>query len=518
MHHVPSKYQNDLYNWVETGTGSAIVKAVAGSGKTSSLIESIKRMAGRIIVLAFNTKIKYDIGNKVEKLFMPNVTVSTFHAICLQALKKSRARIFVDGDKVRKIIDELIHNDKEDQIKFIAGFINRLVTLAKDSAFGVSGQTSITDFDAWDALATHHDLDLEDCDIDRKGAIELCMEVLKLSNQDRQTVDFSDMIYHVLLFNIDTPKFDWVLVDEAQDTNTSRLLVCVKLKADNGRLIAVGDDAQAIYGFTGSDSDSLNTIQKTFDAIVLPLSICYRCAKSIVTKAQEILPEIEAFESNGEGTVTNMDYEKFLDAVPEYNLNYKDGIICRNNAPLIPLAFGLIRKGVSCRIEGKDIGNQLAQYTRKWKDRGLQDFMEKFTNFIDKDIDKATEKKNQQKVGALVDKKNCMLALIDRCFSLGQTTVQCLQKLILDMFSDSESGKIRTDILVLSSVHKSKGLEWDRVFILGYSQFMPSKYAVLPWQQVQENNLRYVSVTRAKNELIFVDNVPTGNKKDEQKP
>ncbi len=506
---TPSTYQYRITDFVANGTGSAVVKAVAGSGKTTTLILCLEMMRGRVIFLAFNKKISAEIEFRVKKLNRPNIKVSTVHAASFGQLRKVRGlRLNVDGDKVRKIIDELIFADNEEQIKFVAPFINRMVSLAKDCAFGVEGQADIDDLTAWEALATHHDVQLEESDLTREDVLQLCVDVLKTSNKDRNNIDFGDMIYHVLLFKVPCDKYDWVLIDEAQDTNVSRRLLVAALLADNGRVLAVGDDAQAIFGFTGADADALNLIKIQFNAIELPLSICYRCAKSIVKEAQNIVPSIEWFDSNPEGEVVSTTYDKFVDIIGDLDLNHEDGIICRNNAPLVPLAFHLIRKGITCKIEGKDIGARLAKYAFKWKEQPLAKFQDKFESYMEDQISKAMEKKNNAKLANLEDDRDTINALIARCYEIGKTTSTDLRHLILDMFSDSVSGKVRKDILTLSSIHKSKGLEWNNVYVLGFNQFMPSPYATMDWMIEQESNLRYVSITRAKNKLTYVEDVP----------
>lgn len=513
---TPSSYQVRILEFVTTGEGSAVVKAVAGSGKTSTLILSLKEMIGEVIFLAFSTKIAYEIENKVKKAGLRNVTVGTMHKAGFAQLRGVRGlRLFIDGDyskngsdKVSKIVDELIHNDNEDQIKYVASFIRRMVLLAKDSAFGVKGCVSIDDLEAWDALATHHDVQLEETELSREEVFELCAQVLHTSNKDRNNIDFADMIYHVLLFDVPCKQYDWVLIDEAQDTNLSRRLLAAKLKKASGRAMAVGDDAQAIFGFTGADAHALNNIKDEFNAIELPLSICYRCAKSIIREAQKIVPQIEWADNAIEGEVTSTTYDKFVEMLPSLNLSVEDGIICRNNAPLVPLAFHLIRKGIPCKIEGKNIGERLAKYTHKWKDNGIANFLDKFSEYMEKEIEKALGKKNQGKVITLEDDRDTIIAMADRCMDIGKDRVIDLKHMILDMFSDSVTGKIRKDILTLSSIHKSKGLEWKNVYVLGFHQFIPSPYATLDWMQEQEQNLRYVAVTRAMEKLVYVEEVP----------
>ena len=61
-----------------------------------------------------------------------------------------------------------------------------------------------------------------------------------------------------------------------------------------------------------------------------------------------------------------------------------------------------------------------------------------------------------------------------------------------------------TSRLTLSTVHKAKGLEFETVFILDFDKYMPSKWAAQDWQKVQERNLIYVAVTRAKNKLVYI--------------
>ena len=71
------------------------------------------------------------------------------------------------------------------------------------------------------------------------------------------------------------------------------------------------------------------------------------------------------------------------------------------------------------------------------------------------------------------------------------------EELIEKIFTDEVKG------IMLSTIHKAKGLENERVFFL-CPELIPSKYATQPWQYEQENHLRYVAITRAKRELIYV--------------
>lgn len=271
------------------------------------------------------------------------------------------------------------------------------------------------------------------------------------------------------------------------------------------RCLFIGDEKQAIYGFTGAENDSMNIIKETFNAKELSLPVCYRCAKTIIEKAQEIVPDIQYKEDAIDGSIRVEKYEEFLNKATEYNLNRNDGIVCRNNAPLVGMAFALIRRGIGCRIEGKDIGRNLITLCNKWKVKDLNTFMERLCNYFNREMDKPM---NKNKLQLLEDKMETMIILIERCQSLGKYDVQSLKNLIESMFSDSDDPKV-PNVVVLSSIHKAKGLEWKRCFVLGNSQFIPSKFATMEWQKVQEENLKYIAYTRAMEELVEITDVPT---------
>jgi superfamily I DNA/RNA helicase len=105
------------------------------------------------------------------------------------------------------------------------------------------------------------------------------------------------------------------------------------------------------------------------------------------------------------------------------------------------------------------------------------------------------------------DKVDCIRACISKCYEEGKTKVKDLIDLIYSLFSNGDDARTPKNLLTLCSVHKSKGLEWDRVLILGRLDYMPSKWAKKDWMKAQETNLIYVGVTRAKETLIEVNNV-----------
>ena len=504
----PSKYQTAIYDWVTNESSNCIVSASAGSGKSTSCLNAAKLMIGDTLILSFNSKINLDLKSKISNMFMPNVEAQTFHACGKSALLKSKGWHKVEASKVFFITEKHCQGQ---ELQAARPFIQKLVSFAKNYAIGVkNGGRDINDVSAWMEIIKTQDCSL-DADISIEKAIEVAIEVLKESNRDFKVIDFDDMIYLPLVFDCDFKKYAFLIVDEAQDTNIARKLILKKLCGNNTRLLIVGDENQAIYGFTGAESDSMNILKDMFNCIELPLSICYRCDKNIILEAQKYVPSIEFWEGNAEGIVREEKYVDFCTNAPTYNLTRKDGILCRNNAPLVAMAFSLIRQGIGCRIEGKDFAKGLLNICNKWKVTSLNVFMEKLVKFFDKEFEKATK----AKMAMLEDKLETFVILIERCQSLGKHDVASLKNLIESMFSDKDDNNV-PNCVVLSSIHKSKGLEFDRVFCLGNSQFIPSKYAVTEEQLSQEQNLLYIATTRAKHELCLVTDCPTRNNKEQE--
>ena len=502
-----SKFQKAIFTWVKENIGSLIVEAVAGSGKTTTLVEAVKHMIGDIAVMAYNKKMGDELKDRLKGL--PNAIAGTCHSFGLRQLFKAGIRAQIDNDgKVKNILTQLLTEDE----KFMYGFIKKLVSFAKNDGIGII--CPIDDKNVWQDIVEHHDMSLDN-DSDEvfsqeayDRAIQLAIRTLQISNNDRKVIDCDDMIYLPLLFNVRFDKYDWVLLDEAQDTNNTRRLLAKAMLKETGRFIAVGDPRQAIFGFTGADNDSLDLIQTAFQAVTLPLSVCYRCAKSIIAHAKQWNPTIEAFEGNPEGIVRSMEYADLLTSAKGLNLTGKDGILCRKNAPLVALAFNLIRQGIGCRVEGRDIGQGFINLVHKWKVQNLNKLSERLVAYRDREVKKFLAKEQEDKADQVKDRVETLMVLIARCNEQNKHSVSDLVSLINSMFSDANSKFTNPNIVTLSSVHKSKGLEWDRVFLLGREQFMPSKWAKKAWQKEQENNLIYVAVTRAMSELVEVNGLP----------
>lgn len=482
-----SNYQVGIFNFVTEGAGSAIVEAKAGAGKTTSIVKACELIpSGKsILFLAFNTKIVKELTARLPS----EVNCLTFNSCGWRAwvkhTGKSYRQIRIDSKKTWRIIWD--NFEPEDQRAY-GKFVNKLVSLAKSM-----GLTPESSYREWASLSDYHSLELGNVDSTYERGIELSKRTLAYSIEISDFVcDFDDQLYMPWLHAISMNKYDVIFVDEAQDTNPIQLELVSNMLNDNGRVIAVGDPSQSIYGFRGADSNAMDNIKNKFDCEVLPLSISYRCCKAVVREAQAYVPDIRHFEGAVEGEVA---------CLSEYSIDTfsdSDAVLCRNNAPLIELAYQFISRGKGVNFLGRDLGAGLQSLIKSLEATNLDHLSELLGKWLEKESEKLARRGNDHAIGALEDKVNCIYTFI-RYLPRTSRTVSGLVSAIKELFRPKNRG------ITLSSVHKSKGREWDRVFILGFNKYMPSKYAKKDWQKVQEKNLIYVAITRAKNYLGYIN-------------
>jgi superfamily I DNA/RNA helicase len=500
----------DVLAWASTSTGSLNLVARAGCGKTSTLMllcEQLARQPGTMFIGSYNKAIAEEIKAKLEAkgIKWPKATAGTMHGAGYSLWNKFAPKFRLEKNKVAKIFDRQWPMPPQSDWKatppverLYRDFVIKAVSLAKQRAFGVLCQ--VEDRKAWYDMIEHFGLDesLEDDSLIVEAGVELAIKVYRWSlNACREEVDFDDMILAPIYFKVPVRyPYDWVMIDEAQDTNPARRALALKILRPGGRLIAVGDDRQAIYGFTGADADSMDLIKASLNSKVLPLNVTYRCPKAVVALAQTWVPDITAHPSAPEGIVRTITLDEFAFE----KLERTDAILCRKTAPLVDLAFSLLRRGIACKVEGKEIGEGLTKLARRWKVKTLEALTNRLNTFRDRETQKWLAKENEEKAAGVADRVDTLLVVIDRLLSEGKTEVTDLVSFLDGMFADDNEG-----ILTLSTVHKSKGREWDRVYLLGRNAYMPSKWARKAWQLAQEDNLCYVAVTRAKRELVEID-------------
>lgn len=171
-----------------------------------------------------------------------------------------------------------------------------------------------------------------------------------------------------------------------------------------------------------------------------------------------------------------------------------DVILCRCVAPIVSFAFALIRRNVGCRIQGREIGRGLIATIEKLGCDSIEELEVKLIKQRDRELARARAEDNEAAEASIIDRYECL-----RIFVTEADSIPACTRRIETLFDDTRGG-----LLTLSTVHKAKGLEWPRVYILD-PHLMPSRFAKLPWQKTQERNLQYVAVTRAKLDLRYIE-------------
>lgn len=505
---IPSDEQQTFFDFVTTGTGNGVLEARAGTGKTTTLVQACKLMDGKVFFGAYNSKIAKEIRERVRHL--TNVYAKTFHSAGFSALQyrfphmKDKA-FSPNPHKIADIVEAQLAQMDYMQKTFyepLAPAIVDIVSMAKQRGIGPifpdTEQTWRDMIDHFDLLDKAPDGTDEEPETVRK-LIVASRKVLQRSVANMDVIDFDDMVYMPLVLNLRMLKHEWVLIDEAQDTNPTRRALAERLLAPGGRLVAVGDPYQAIYGFSGADNDSLDQITRRFNAKVMPLTTTYRCPKAVVKTANQWVPDIRAHETAPEGSVQDLPYDDIMATAKP-----GDAILCRYNKYLVGTCFRFIRAGVPARIEGRAIGQNLVQLCKKWKTTKLDTLAARVASWKTREMGKAQAKKQETKATEIEDRAETVFVLIDRAKEQGLTTVEQLAQMIMSLFDDSVVD--RKDMITLCSAHRSKGLEWHRVFILGLYELM-GRECKQDWQTQQELNLQYVAVTRSQDMLFNVTGV-----------
>lgn len=506
-----SAYQQNVLEFISTGKGHGFVSAVAGSGKTTTLKMICEQIAGKgtAAFVAFNKHIRDELAARLPQF----VTVATLHQIGLRTTAYGLGkRVNVDSaDKlVKEAVDMFISTKvnwayarkaAEDEIKEIEAWKPELIKLVRFAKSSLVDEHS--------AVAVGAMMDRFDLDLPMDIAMEFLPGMLARSIEvARKTgvINFDDMIWLPVRLNMRPQTFKWVMVDEAQDLTPAQRELTMKMIAPGGRLIYVGDPRQAIYAFAGADSKSTEEIIKANQAKVMPLSVCYRCPKSHVALAKEIVPEIESAPNAPEGKVEHIKEEDIATLA-----QIGDIVLCRTTAPLISTAFAMIALRKPAKVKGRDLGAGLVKMMdkirRKAKIKDIADFgsaAEQYMTDVRANMSGDDVDMKMQRIQDQVASLNC---IIEATFP---ADFKALAAEIEGIFSDDNGG------ICLSTVHRAKGLEADRVFVMR-TDIMPHPMAKTEDAKLQESNLKYIAMTRSKNEL-YLSVTPDGkDKKDAKK-
>lgn len=485
-----SPMQLAIYKAIAAGTDNIIIQAVAGSGKTTTIVYGLRFTSPResIAFLAFNKAIADELAVRVPS----HVQAKTFHAFGLSALRKGGWKGEIDGRKMRNICNELLPENfrGSDSDLDYGEMIIKMCSTAKSRAMFFDNDPS-----AADMLAIFDDLDLEEGAMKRHTIAAIAARAFRVSANIQDVIDFDDMLWLPFRLRTPWPQFDRVFVDEVQDLNRLQHEIIAKLGAR--QIVCVGDRAQSIYAFRGATPSSMDDLKLRFNMTELPLSVTYRCPRRIVELAQKWVPHIEAREGAPDGQVIiENEIPTELSYFFQNGARHEPLIICRQNKPLIKLGLRMLAEQrkftIRSNLEGS-ITYFVDTLSKKKNTMPIDDFVAILNDWF-----RETEKScyDQGRMGALAAAQDRFDALVSLCNDVMVVDVMSLKRLIAQLFRGKDGP-------LLCTVHKSKGLEADEVILLR-PDLIPSRFAQTEVDLVQENNLLYVAQTRAKRILTLM--------------
>ena len=526
----PSKYQQGVLNWIAYGTGNATCNAVAGSGKTTTLKLAAQKLRSLgfepkdIKVIVFNKQNSLDLIEKFGREW--KYSIQTLHSVGFRMLQQEIGKFRRDervvNYKYRRIAEDWKLIPKRTKRRLYKGSLNESKAISRTEHFLKLidlARLTLSDLsvESISQIANHHNLD----GIHNFRKVSKAIARILLHGQEQainsHRIDFTDMIWLPVEWALNEKSwwrsYKWVLTDECQDLNAAQLELSLMLKQDSGRMLYVGDPRQSIYGFSGADNRSYHKIVERTQAKELPLSLCYRCPRSHLDLVNRIYPDIpiEAAPNAIEGTLEQIDKNCLWDEEHAGHLVVGDMVLSRKTAPLVSLCIRLIGQGIAATVKGKDIGKQIKQELDAIADMtGFR--YDEFNLFANQyrefkfqtyeGLDNAEQLKEN-----LADKLNALTTIYS-----SQPNANCIAHLcnyIDDLFSDEESP------ITLSTVHRAKGLEGDRVFIIKPEDMPMVWESQKQWQQEQEDNLLYVALTRSKS-ILYIVGKPSWFKSDRQ--
>ena len=493
---TPSEYQEKVFNFVRKGTGNGVIRATAGSGKTTTIITAMKLVpkTKKCLFIAFNKSIVEELTKKLEDY--PNCHVRTLHSLGYAILRRNFGNdIEIDEYKykvyLKKNLAELSGIDEDTQItpKQVEEYTASIVSLIDFARF--NNAQSLKEIKM---VALNYDIPVsfDEC--------EVALKCLEWGKENHNVIDYADMLWLPCELSLKPLglQYDWIFFDEAQDASLISIQLFMKCFKRGTRFMAVGDSNQAINFFAGSSPEAFDFLCNYQNTTVFNLPITYRCAKSITKFANTLVPDMVSRENAPEGEIIGNVHIK--------DIKEGDMVLSRSRTPLLKLYTRLLRRGVNCYVKGHDIGTNLIKLIEDIDTNDLYPNLDHdglFVRLYDKlfkERDKLIVKRGLDLTDATLsapimnfyDSINSLSILSEHC-----PNKKALVKKIQDIFKDESDG------VCLSTIHKAKGLEAENVYILCHSS-MPSKLAHHDWEKIQERNLMYVAYTRPKLKLGFV--------------
>lgn len=499
-------HQAIFENFAEEG-GPLRIEAFAGTGKSTTILRAIDLAPQENIWLAtFAKRNQEDLDGRLRN---PRATAQTIHSLGYQAIRESEWG-YIKVCKPRFAREDELASACSYGLPYGAKrLIGKLCTKARELMPFATFEELVDLAIEWDLTPPAGEaLTIEMVARGAFRALELAASIKPTATG----IDYADMLFLPLRNKWLKKQFDMTVVDEYQDLTLAQLLFVRAVTFDYGRIILVGDKHQAIYGFRGAGGNEVAKLMANLQPSELSLPKTYRCPRKVVAIAQRYAPGYEVDASAPEGVVDELDMTKLVEtAMPG------DFILSRANAPLMPVALALLRADKPATIRGRDIAGGLISLVKRLATGAAKDsipmFLNKLHTWQHKETDRLLAMKRDDMVANIDDKAETLAMLAH-----SSTGIPHLLSRLDTLFTDTLN-----DGVVLSTVHKAKGLEADRVFLLRQTFLRPcpcrcghhhvgkpckrckcEEMHVDNEREQEERNIFYVAVTRSKRHLTMV--------------
>lgn len=491
---TPNPYQIKIFENIEHGSCNMVINAVAGSGKSTTIVNALSLIPQqkKVLFIAFNKDIVESLKKKVGN--MSNVDIMTYHSLGYSFVREKVKRdVELDEFKYYTHVHGTVTRKEEMNPKNFMPYLKNIIKLIDYSRFNLAQNEKEVE-----QVAKKYNVNIFD------DECEVVIEMLKWGQTVTDRIDYTDMIWlpYELDFKTKIHKYDWIFVDEAQDSSLVQQELFKKCFKRGARFCAVGDSSQCINSWAGADENAFSKFLKLPNTKEFALPISYRCPVAVINLAKTIVPQIEAKDGAIMGEIK---YD-----VNPYNPKPGDMVLCRNTFPLVKLYMEYLRINKKAFIRGRDIGDDFIELIDKnnplnneMLNKSLVEtgLFRSLYEHLFRVADLLIENNGMTEDEAYVSEP--VMNVYDTIMSLetlseGLTTVEELKNKIKTIFSEGGN-----EAICLSTIHKAKGLEANNVFILAKS-LMPSQYARQEWEIKSEENLKYVAITRAKETLQYI--------------
>ncbi|MDO8430022.1 MAG: UvrD-helicase domain-containing protein [bacterium] len=542
--------------------GPILIAAGAGSGKTKTLTNRLIYLLENgikpenIIAITFTNKAAKEMRSRVasHKTLAISPFIGTFHSLGVQILKEEaekvgRAKNFTifDEDDALSLLKKILLEMNLSKDRFSPLTVMAKISQIKNELLEIEDLASESHYDkvVITAFKKYEDELLKSNAFDFDDLIE---KPVKIFQSDKEILEKYQN------------KWQHILVDEFQDVNTSQYLLIKLLAGKHKNLFVIGDDAQSIYAFRGSDFRNFLNFEKDWDATVIKLEENYRSTKNIIRAASELIKNNklqkpkDLWTQNQEGELIKLSAfssaeeeafgvaDKILELIKNGETVKEIAILYRTNAQSRAIEQAFIQSGIPYEIFGglkfyarKEIKDIIAglRYAFNPKDAASIERLKKtFTKpqnaaLLSELPRLAGELSIVELINFFLENTN-YLEYLEKHFKNPEERRENIRELInfASSFKDAHEfleqvalvssldgrPKLQENAVKLMTIHLAKGLEFNQVFIIGTNDgLLPHERSFFKSHDIEEERrLMYVAMTRARQNLyISFYNLPS---------